>query len=394
MNRAALMLSTLVFIGCSASVPTEKEKPGDRGRETKPSASSEHKDEPEHEELPKRVHASREVIDAAKIKSAPAGREVLQAVIELPGELTSDPDRTARVTTPIAGRLDKVSFTEGQAVEAHQLLALVRVPDLADRQAALSSASARATASTQNAARLEVLVAKGLAAQQELADAKAQLAAVQAEARAAAERIRAVDARPGSVVELRAPIAGVVLVREAVVGQPADPDKPIATIADLSEVWFVGRLFESDLARVRFGAAAEVQLNAYPKERFEGSISLIGRQVDPVARTVVARVPLRNRDDLLRLGLFGTARIAAGDPADTKAVLAVAQTAITEINGKPYVFVQHPDDDFELHPVVIGRAALGRVEIQSGLREGERVVVDGVFTLKSLVLKSTIAEEE
>jgi cobalt-zinc-cadmium efflux system membrane fusion protein len=56
--------------------------------------------------------------------------------------------------------------------------------------------------------------------------------------------------------------------------------------------------------------------------------------------------------------------------------------------------VQHPDGDFELHEVVLGRTATGKVEIVSGLREGERVVDQGVFTLKSAVLKNTFAEEE
>ncbi|MFT3769285.1 MAG: efflux RND transporter periplasmic adaptor subunit [Minicystis sp.] len=358
----------------------------------------EHKDEPEHEELPRRVHLKPEVITAAKIKTTPAAREVLEAVLELPGEITADPDKTARVSPPVAGHIERVVFAEGKTVKARDLLVVVRVPDLADRQAALASATARASAARANADRLAALADKGLAAAQELADAKAQAAALEAEARAAAERLRALDVgatgKAGSLLEIRAPIGGTVVTRDAVVGQAVGPERPIATIADLAEVWFLGRVFESDLARVRAGAAAEVQLNAYPNERFEGRITLIGRQIDPVARTVVARVPLVNRGDLLRLGLFGTARISAGEAQKGEPSLVVLRTAVTEINGKPVVFVRHPDDDFELHPVIVGRSALGKVEILSGLREGEQVVTEGVFTLKSLVLKSTIAEEE
>jgi cobalt-zinc-cadmium efflux system membrane fusion protein len=145
---------------------------------------------------------------------------------------------------------------------------------------------------------------------------------------------------------------------------------------------------------VHVGATAEVQLNAYPGERFEGRITLIGSRIDPLARTVVARVPLVNRQDRLRLGLFGTARISGGEAQKGAPALVVPRSAVTEIGGKSVVFVHHPDDDFERHEIVLGRAALGKVEVISGLREGEDVVVDGVFTLKSLVLKSTIAEEE
>lgn len=361
-------------------------------------ADAAHEDEPEHEELPKRVHLSREVIEAAKIETAPVAREALVAVIELPGEITADPDKTARVATPIAGRIERVSFAEGAAVKARDLLAVVRVPDLADRQAAFATASARAGAARANARRLEALAASGLASAQELSDARASAAALEAEAAAAAERLRALglgaSGKAGSLIELRAPIGGTVVSRDAVVGQSVDPEHPIASIVDLGEVWFLGRVFENDLARVQMGARAEVELNAYPRERFDGRIELVGRQIDPVARTVTARVRLANRGDLLRLGLFGAARISAGGPQKGEALLVVRRSAVTEIGGKSVVFVRHPDDDFELHEVVLGRAALGKVEVLSGLREGENVVVSGAFTLKSLVLKSTIAEEE
>ncbi len=380
-----------------ACTPREHEKEATGAAEHKDKHRDDHKDEPEHEELPKRVKVSAEVIAAAKIKTAPAAREALAIVIDLPGEIAADPDRTARVTTPIAGLIERVTFAEGKAVKANDLLAILRVPDLADRRSALASAGAKAVAARANADRLSALANKGLASAQELADAKAHAAALEAEARAAAERLRAIGAGAaggGSSLELRAPLRGTVVARNAVIGQAIDPDQPIATIADLDQVWFLARVFESDLARVRVGAAVEVELNAYPNERFNGTIAILGRQIDPVARTVVARVPLENRRDLLRLGLFGTARVSAGEAGKGEPPLIVPRSAVAEINGKPVVFVHHPDNDFELHPVVIGRSALGKTEVLSGLREGENVVVSGVFTLKSLVLKSTIAEEE
>jgi len=167
----------------------------------------------------------------------------------------------------------------------------------------------------------------------------------------------------------------------------------IADIADLSEVWFLGRVFEKDLERVRAGAAAEVELNAFPQRHFSGSIEYVGRQIDPIARTVTARVRLRNPDGALRLGLFGTAHVSSGSE-QSEPVLVIARNAVTEISGKPVVFVRQPDGDFELHEVNLGESSLGRVRVLSGLREGEAVVVDGVFTLKSSVLRGSLAEEE
>ena len=94
------------------------------------------------------------------------------------------------------------------------------------------------------------------------------------------------------------------------------------------------------------------------------------------------------------MGLFGNAYVALDEAAGREPTLVVPRSALTEVGRKQVVFVQHPDGDFELHEVELGRAATGKVEVVSGLREGERVVDQGVFTLKSAVLKSTFAEEE
>ena len=72
----------------------------------------------------------------------------------------------------------------------------------------------------------------------------------------------------------------------------------------------------------------------------------------------------------------------------------VADASVTEIGDKPVVFVREKAGDFEVHEVTLGREALGKVEILAGLSEGEEVVSDGVFSLKSIVLKGSFAEDE
>ena len=183
-------------------------------------------------------------------------------------------------------------------------------------------------------------------------------------------------------------------MRDAVVGQPVTPDTTLATIADLSQVWFLARVFEKNLSQVTTGAAAEVTLNAYPKERFQGTVEYLSKQIDPTARTLVARIGLANRADLLRLGLFGTARVSAKGAENQAPVLVIPRDAVSEIAGKTVVFVQEPDGDYEVHDVVLGEEALGKVRVVRGLREHELVVVDGVFTLKSAVMKSSFGEAE
>jgi cobalt-zinc-cadmium efflux system membrane fusion protein len=351
----------------------------------------------DHATLPRRVHLAADVITAARIACAKVTREALAATVPLPGEIVADPDRSARVASPIAGRLESVHFREGSSVAKGQLLAVVRVPDLGKLRSNLASTRARAKAARLNAERLSGLAAQRLASEQALLDALASADALEVEAQAAADQIAALGLAPGggaSQLSLRAPLAGGVVARNAVIGQPVSADEVLADIVDLSEVWFLGRVFEKDLGRLRVAAPAEVRLNAYPEQRFGGTVEYIGRQVDPVARTVTARIRLANPNDLLRVGLFGTAEVSSGESARAEPGLVVPRGALTEIAGKPVVFVQRGPGDYELHELTLGEAAAGKVQVVAGLQEGEDVVVEGVFTLKSAVLKSTFAEEE
>jgi cobalt-zinc-cadmium efflux system membrane fusion protein len=188
-------------------------------------------------------------------------------------------------------------------------------------------------------------------------------------------------------------MAGIVVSRNAVVGQPVTPEQALGTIAGLDQVWFLGRVFEKDLGRLRTGALAEVHLNAYPDEHFRGSVEYVGHEVDPVGRTLTARLRLDNDRGLLRIGLFGTAEVAIPSERDTAPKLVVPRSAVTEIANKAAVFVAQGATEFELHDVTLGREAPGKVEVLAGLREGEAVVTRGVFTLKSVVLKGSFAED-
>ncbi len=364
-----------------------------------PAPAPEHADEPAHDAPPRRVRLNAEVMRDAGITDEPVRREALTETIAVVGEIAADPDASAQVAAKVAGTLEAVHFLEGDAVTAGQLLATIRAPGLGSLRADLAALQARAAAARSNLARLEALAARNMASQQELATAKAEAAALGAEASAAGQRLKALGlgSAGGNVVfSLRAPIAGLVTHRGVNRGQAVTAETTVAEIVDLHAAWFLARVFEHHVGQVQVGAAAEVVLNAYPDQRFTGTVINLAHQVDPATRTLTARIALANRDDLLRLGLFGAATIAVpnGPDAPTAPPLVVPRSAITEVRERPAVFVRHADDDFELHEVELGPSAPGKVVILHGLREGERVVTAGVFTLKSVLLKATFAEEE
>lgn len=382
--------------------PKEATGPADASRaETTGQGTGEPEDPAgEHEALPSQVRLSAAVVASAGIKMAPAVLAPLPATVSLTGQIVADPDRSALVALRIAGRIVDVRFREGERVRRGAVLAVIESIELARARAEYTAAQAKAAAARQNAERLRRVADKGLAAGQEVAAAEAEARSLQAQARAAEQTLAAfgagaLDAESDAArLAVRAPIEGDVLRRDAVRGQTVKDEHVIAEIADLDRAYFLARLFEKDLARVRPGAAAEVRLNGYLDEVFQGQVEAIGKQLDPAARTVTARILIRNRDDLLKVGLFGMATVVDTSPPAAAPRLVVPLGAITKIADREVVFVQEPEGVFVVHPVTLGRSAAGRSEVLSGLRPGERVVVGGVFTLKSAVLKNTFGEEE
>ncbi len=357
-----------------------------------------HRDEEAHEEIPKQVTLSSEAAATAGLRTIRVSRARLAATLKLPGEVVAEPDRTASVSSATAGRIEQVTFNEGDLVKKGQPLATLRVPDIGRLRGAFAAAKAKANAASLNAQRLRVLRADGLGSEQAVTDAEAESQAQEAEARSLAQQLDAigVNAMKGSgyLVTLRAPISGVAIARNAVAGQPIGAEHVLAVIVDLSAVWFLGKVFEKDLSRLSIGARAEVELNAFPDERFEGAVEYIGQQTDAISRTLNARIRLLNPNSRLRLGLYGAANVEISNLQQATERIVIPRTALTEIAGEMVVFVKAKDGDFVVHHVSLGDSALAQVQVLSGLNEGEEVVTQGVFTLKSLILKSTLIEEE
>lgn len=384
MKTLSCLVLLFAFTACKESLPT-------------PEAEQPHRDEEAHAELPSQVTLDADKAKQAGIETVAVRRAALPSTLTLTGEIIAEPDRTARLSSATAGRLEQVLFNEGAVVKRGDVLATVRVPDVGRLRGAYAAATSRAKASRQNAERLEALKASGLGSEQSLVDAQADARAQEAEARALSEQLTAIGVNAesgGFIVALRAPISGVVVSRDAIVGQPIGTDAVLATIVDLSEVWFLGRVFEKDLSRLRVGTSAEVELNAYPGGHFHGTVDYVSQQIDPMARTLTARIRVTNEAGQLRLGLFGRAHVDIGEPGKQATGLVVPRDAVLEVAGKRVVFVQQKDGDFVMHEVAVGDSAMDDVQLLSGVTEGEQVVSKGGFTLKSLLLKSTLAEDE
>ncbi len=352
-----------------------------------------------HEEalaVPGRVELAASVIeDAGLAWEAVAERRVAPSAL-LNGRVVADPDRRSRVSARLAGTVESTRKRPGEAVAKRDVIAVIRAPNLQALRSTESALRAKAASARANADRLSALVESRMASEQEAVAARAEADALEAEATAARDRLRAIGVRGtgrGPVLfQVRAPTDGILVERPVTEGDPVTADSIIATVVALDRVWFEAQIFERDLARLAVGDAASIALNAFPEDRFEGTLEYISHQPDSGALTLTARIPLDNPDGLLRLGLFGTAAIRldaeTGDP-----VLAIPPRAVTQLEGRDVVFTRESDTLFQARPVRLGRRDGAAVEILEGLEPGEHVVTEGVFAVKSVALSSTIAED-
>lgn len=176
---------------------------------------------------------------------------------------------------------------------------------------------------------------------------------------------------------LVAPFDGVVIDRNAVLGEAVSPERPILVIADLREVWVDIAVYQKDLPLVRVGQ--EVTLSAgYGIADARGRVSYLSPVLEHATRTATARVVLPNPDGRWRPGLFVSAVVE--DPAP--AAVTVPRAALQRHDGETVVFAV-AGSHFVPRPVTVGRLGRTRAEILAGLRPGERVADANSFLIKA-----------
>jgi cobalt-zinc-cadmium efflux system membrane fusion protein len=191
---------------------------------------------------------------------------------------------------------------------------------------------------------------------------------------------------------VRSPIAGTVITRSAPLSQHVDDETELMEIADLSTVWLRADVFEKDLGATRGlqGKSVTFQVASYPGQRFTAEIFSPGDLVDDETRAARLLAVADNSEGLLRPGMFVEIELTPRNDAD---VLQLPAAAIQRHAGATFVFVSDDTRAFERRDVKLGRSTSELVEIREGLTEGESVVVNGGFALKSEMLSELMVEE-
>lgn len=306
------------------------------------------------------------------------------------GELGPNEDSYAIVASPISARIRRMLARPAERVGVGQPLAELESVELGRARAELLASRARLDLAHRTLTRTRDLTAERIAPRRELEEAEARAATARADVTAAEAALGALGIReeaPGvrpsesGRFVLRSPIAGTVIERTGAQGEVAEPGHALFRVGNLSHLWLTVHAFERDAVALRIGSVAEVFFAALPGRAYAGPITNIGGQVDAQSRTVPIRIAIDNTDDILRPGMSATAVLPAGDQQER--ILAVPTAALQRLANGWYVFVPRGEAVFEMRQVGRGRDLTGEVEILSGLRAGEQVVVEGSFLLKA-----------
>lgn len=327
--------------------------------------------------------------------------------ISATGTISVDEDHSTPIVLPYSGQVGEVMVQAGQHVDRGQPLLKIASSEFVEARNTLFSAAAqRASAMAQlktvgeNEKRQAAIYQTAGGALKDFRQAQTDLVAAQSAVRsadaalgAARDKLALLGKSPAEVQRLEAageiagiyaettfhaPVSGIIAARNVAPGQyvSAGGDKPLLTIADLSRVWLVAQIAESDAASVHLGDPVDVTTPAYPGRIFHAVIDNVGAALDPASHRLPVRATVTNADLALKPDMF--ASFAIRRHRGSVAVLVPAAAVIHE-GDTARVWVLGKGGLLFSRAVVVADSVDGWDKIGSGLRPGEHIVTAGAI---------------
>lgn len=378
MKPLALLLA---LAACS-----DKSKPKDEHSSAEP---IEHADEDTanggkpHEHGPEMIKIAPDMMRDLRVTTGKAQSRATGETVSALGELRVNEDAYAEVAAPVSARVAKVLAKPGDKVTVGQPLVELTSADLAQARAEVGAAQARLEVAKKSVERKRKLVADRLIPERELIEAESAYTEAEAAYRVSASSMRKFGGAAGdTTMSIKSPIAGTVIDRTVLVGQLADPSKTLFRVGDLSTLWLIAHVFERDAVRVQADRHASATFAALPGKATDAVIKWVGREVDKSSRTIEIRLDVGNPDGVLRPGMSATVSVPLGE-AGNAPVIVVPAAAVQRVGASWAVFIPHGESEFEIRNIGRGRDLSGDVEVLTGLKDGESVVIEGAFLLKA-----------
>jgi cobalt-zinc-cadmium efflux system membrane fusion protein len=323
-----------------------------------------------------------------KIHLQPVATSRFGRTIETTGTIGFDSDQATTVLAPISGPAAKLLVSLGATVKAGDALAVIDSPDYA----AAISAYRKGVATAKNARRIadmdEQLFKGDAIARNDLEQALTDALNADADRDAALEQLHSIGV-DGQIIEniqksqpvtnisgvIRSPLAGTVVEKLITPGQLLQAaTTPCFTVADLSQVWVLADIYESDLGSVALGDTAEVITGA-STNNYPGVVDNISALVDPNTRSIAVRVVAKNPDGVLKKQMY--VRVLIHSHTQNAGILIPVSAVLRNEENLPFVYTALADAGFQRSRIVLGSRVGDQYEITSGLKEGDQVVIEG-----------------
>jgi membrane fusion protein, heavy metal efflux system len=313
----------------------------------------------------------------------------LTRTLRLTGNVTYNAFKTTPVITQVGGPVSRILVVPGDRVHPGQPLLEISSPDYSQLRAAYLKARDIYRVADKNFARAQDLFAHQAIAERDLLQAESDRNQAKADLDSSEEALRILGiAKPEELVKmpsspeipLLAPLAGTIVERLVSPGQLLQAGATQAfTISDMSTVWVLANIYQSDLAYVKVGDQVTVQTDSYP-DVFRARISFVSPALDPNTRTLQARIVVENPGEKLKKDMYCYATVTAGVIPDAIAVPDAA--VLRDDENHPFVYVATGANQFGRRLVEIGQSQAGQTQILKGLSTGEKVVGDGSLFLQ------------
>ena len=353
-------------------------------------AKVESKPKPPHEAA--HVMMDDDQVRASGIAIAAAGAIQIASVVQFPGEVQLNDDRTVHVVPRVPGIAEAVLVNTGQTVRKGQTLAVFSSQVISEQRSALQTAQKRQSFALSVYEREKKLWEQKITAEQDFLQAQAALREAEIAVENAQQKLNALGVTAGSGTglnrfELRAPYDGLVVERKLSVGEAVKEDTPIMTISDMSAVWVEVSIPAKDLPLMRVGAKVLVRATAFDAKA-TGTVAFVGALVGEQTRMARARIVLANPQGAWRPGLFVNVEVSS---ANLQVPVAVESEAIQTLGNRQVVFVRE-EKRFVPRSVKLGISDGKYIEVLEGLPPGTRYAAQGSYIIKSELTKMTSEE--
>jgi len=296
------------------------------------------------------------------------------------------------------GKILKAVYNIGDEVQAGHPLLTIDSPDLLQAESALLAAAGVLELQKRALARATNLLKAGGSAQKDVDQSTSDQQTAEGNFKAAKDAVRIfgkadaeveqilVDRKVDSTLVVPSPISGRIVARNAAPGfltQPGVAPAPY-TVADLSTMWMLANVIETDAPAYKLGQEVEVRVPAYPDKVFKGRVTALGAMIDPNTHRQLVRSEIDDPGHLLRSGMFASFVIRVGDPIRSLAV--PAEGVVREGDGTMTVWVTRDNRRFTKRTVKVGLQQDGWSQILEGLLPEETVVTDGAVFLSNKLL--------